>query len=388
MVVTDVYVKNLAATERHVINSGGTSSSKTYSILQLLIAIALNDDGCLISVVSESLPHLKRGAMRDFFKILLAEGLYQEKYHNKTDKSYKLNNSTIEFFGADDGSKMRGARRDYLYINECNNVNYEIYEQLEVRTLKRIYLDFNPVSEFWCHTKVMAHLKHRFIKSTYKDALNVLDPRIVASIEARRDIDANWWKVYGEGELGTVEGLIFQNFTIVDTLPEAKLLAYGLDFGYTNDPTAVIALYMANNEVYLDELIYQTGLTNQAIRAAFNGCGGDVTTSTYADSSEPKSIDELYLTGWQGIRPVTKGADSIRNGIQVMLSQRINVTKRSVNLIKELRNYRWATDKNGVTISPERPIDYFNHAIDAARYACSMSLGENSRKNFVTIDIF
>jgi phage terminase large subunit len=194
--------------------------------------------------------------------------------------------------------------------------------------------------------------------------------------------------VYGEGELGTVEGLVFDAFNQIDIVPEgAKLLGYGVDFGYTNDPSSIIALYSYNNELIYDELVYSTGLTNANLMQAFIAAYGDRTLQAFADSSEPKSIDELYLTGWSGIRPVVKGSDSIRNGIQVMKSKRMNVTKRSVNLIKELRNYRWATDKTGKTISPERPVDNFNHAIDAARYAAMMLIGMQ-HKQVIEIDIF
>jgi phage terminase large subunit len=373
MKLTKVFYKNAESTARITINQGGTSSSKTYSILQLLLYIALKSKRSLIiSVVSESLPHLKRGALRDFINILKGDGVYSEKFHNKTDNSFTLNNSVIEFFSVDDEKRVRGARRDVLFVNECNNIKYDTFTQLEVRTRSRIFLDFNPVSEFWVHEKVMTGLFDiNFIKSTYKDN-DYLSSNIIKAIESRRN-DVNWWRVYGLGELGQLEDLVFTNWETLKEMPFLESYYFGLDFGYTNDPTALIKVANKNGNIYLDEMIYQTKLTNQDISHKFSGLGlRKRDDEIIADSAEPKSIQEIYRDGWN-IRPTKKGADSIVNGIDILTRHNMYVTERSINLIKELRNYTWSKDKDNKMIN--KPIDAFNHAIDAIRYAAIIKIG-------------
>jgi len=270
-------------------------------------------------------------------------------------------------------------------MNECNNQSFEAYQQLEPRTKIRTYLDYNPTHEFWVHEKVVPQPNNTFIKSTYLDAKEMLSAKEIESIESRKDTDANWWRVYGLGEIGSVEGLVFPEFKIIDLPEHAKLIGYGLDFGYTNHETALVALYKADNELIYDELIYDKGLTNRDIFERVM-TKIDFTVPCYADSAEPKSIDELLLMGWQGIRPVSKGADSIRNGIQYMKQSKINVTKSSTNLIKEFRNYRWATDKNGTTIYPERPVDFMNHGLDSSRYVTWMqSMMQMNKVNYLGV---
>lgn len=378
MKFTNVFWKLAKAKERIIVSRGGSSSSKTYSTLQLLYLIANKHQGCIISIVSESLPHLKRGAMRDFFKILLDAGLYSEAYHNKSDNSYSIGKSLIEFFGADNASKMRGARRDYLFINECNNVSYETFNQLEIRTRKRIYLDYNPVSSFWVDDSVLMRDNVFFLQSTYRDN-QFLEQSIIDAIEARKFSDPNWYKVYGMGEIGSNEGLVITNWGLVDSFPQdAKKQTIGLDFGYTNDPTACIKIGLYNGEIYVDELFYQTHLTNSEIINKLKQ--HSIQDEIFADSSEPKSIDEIYKSGFN-IKPVIKGKDSILNGIDILKRYRINVTKNSLNLIKELRNYTWQQDKDGKWLN--KPIDNYNHAIDALRYAAIMKYSSNESKSFI-----
>jgi phage terminase large subunit len=341
--------------------AGGTSASKTISILLLLIDYAQTHKGELISVVSESFPHLKRGAIRDFLNIMMEHGYFKDSEWNKTDYTYVFSTgSKIEFFSADQPGKVRGPRRDILFINEANNVPYETYDQLEVRTKKVIWLDWNPVSEFWYYQEV-ADKPHDFLTLTYKDNEG-LDESIVKTIESRKG-NKNWWLVYGLGQLGEAEGRIFTGWQIIDEVPfEARLERYGMDFGYTNDPTASIGIYRHNDGWILDEVIYQKGLSNKQI--------ADVMTNKdkaliVADSAEPKSIDEIRTYGLN-IIGANKGRDSINQGIQYVQQQRISVTKRSVNLIKEYRNYLWQTDKEGKIINVPEVI--FNHAMDAIRY--------------------
>lgn len=342
--------------------SGGTSASKTISILLILIDYAQTHPGELISVVSESFPHLKRGAMRDFLNIMQGHNYYEDDNWNRTDYIYSFQNGAkIEFFSADQPDKVRGPRRDVLFINEANNIPYETYTQLEIRTKKIIWLDWNPVQEFWWYTDVMPHTDADFLKLTYKDNEG-LDKNIVESIEAKRH-NKQWWKVYGLGELGDAEGRVYKEWEIVDGIPhEARLERYGLDFGYSNDPTAIIAIYYYNGGYILDEVLYRKGLSNKQI--------ADVLVNLphaliIADSAEPKSIDELKLYGLS-VLPTEKGRDSVNQGIQFVQQQRISVTKRSVNTIKEYRNYLWETDKEGKIINT--PIDIFNHSMDAVRY--------------------
>ena len=369
--------KVLALKKRNKIIQGGTSASKTYSILAVLINKAVTIPSLEISVVAETIPHLRRGALKDFIKILKWTNRYNEKQFNKSLLTYEFKNgSVIEFFSADDSSKLRGARRDILYINECNNVTFDSYNELAIRTRKEVYLDFNPAQEFWVHKELKNEPDSDFLILTYKDN-EALDQSIIDQIEKNKEKAktssywANWWKVYGEGQLGMLEGVVFSNWKTIDTIPqEAKLLGIGLDFGYTNDPTAIIEIYNYNGQRIVNELAYQTGLLNSDIAKLL-----PKHVPVYADSSEPKSIDEIKRFGVT-IKGVTKGKDSINYGIDVIQRNEYLVTSNSSNLIKELRSYVWDTDKQGNRLN--KPIDFNNHAIDAFRYHEMETLGIGS----------
>ena len=366
--------KVLTLKKRIKIIQGGTSASKTYSILAVLINKAVTIPSLEISVVAETIPHLRRGALKDFIKILKWTNRFNENQFNKSLLTYEFKNgSVIEFFSADDSSKLRGARRDILYINECNNVTFDSYNELAIRTRKEVYLDFNPANEFWVHTELKDELDSDFVILTYKDN-EALDQSIINQIEKNREKAktstywANWWKVYGEGQLGMLEGVVFSNWKQIDTIPkEAKLLGIGLDFGYTNDPTAIIEIYNYNGQRIINEVAYQTGLLNSDIAKLL-----PKHVPVYADSSEPKSIDEIKRFGIT-IKGVTKGKDSINYGIDVIQRNDYLVTSNSGNLIKELRSYIWDTDKQGKRLN--KPIDFNNHAIDAFRYHEMETLG-------------
>lgn len=374
MKLTSVFTKTTQAANLSdlVINQGGSSSSKTYSALQLLLILIQADKaGDVTSVVAESLPHLKRGALRDVQNIISEYPEYAMNF-NKTDLFYEtVNGARLEFFSADNPDKLRGARRKRLFINECNNVEYESYYQLAMRTSGLKLLDFNPTSEFWIHTEILNNPAYnaQFIKSTYRD--NEYCPAAaIAAIEARKDRDPNWYKVYGLGEVGSLEGLIFPNFKIIQSIPpEFKRLGTGLDFGYTNDPTTAIDLYKAGETIIFDELIYSTGLLNSDIAKLLkqHEC-----FEVIADCAEPKSIDDIHRMG-VNMKPATKGKDSIQFGIDLIKQHDILVTARSVNLIKELRNYQWLTDKAGKALNI--PVDNWNHCIDACRYVIMKHLG-------------
>lgn len=357
----------LSLKKRIKIVQGGTSAGKTFGILPILIDKAARIDGLEISVVAETIPHLRRGALRDFLKIMKWTNRYIDEHFNKSLLRYEFHNgSVIEFFSADDSSKLRGARRDILYINECNNITFDAYNELSIRTKKEVFLDFNPTTEFWVHKELKDEPDSDFIILTYKDN-EALDQSIVEQIEKNRTKAetsaywSNWWKVYGEGQIGSLEGVIFSNWKQIDKIPEeAKLIGIGLDFGYTNDPTAIVEVYNWNGQRIINELCYQTGMLNSDIAKILPS-----NIPIYADSSEPKSIEEIRRFG-KTIRGVTKGKDSINYGIQVMQSQEYLVTSNSTNLIKELRGYIWDTDKSGTKLN--KPIDYNNHGLDALRY--------------------
>jgi len=386
MKLTNVFKYNLDAFKsgtRFVINQGGTSSSKTWSILQLLLLVAMKRNGYVISIVSESLPHLKRGALRDFVRIMEGEGILGAETHNKSSNTFQIGNSLVEFFSADDSSKMRGSRRDILFINECNNIDRKAFDELSVRTRESTFLDFNPTSEFWVHEFMQQRKEsdYKFIKSTYKDN-QYLDAGIIKEIESRREIDPLWWNVYGEGNIGTYEGVIFSNWRSSNSFPETPKRVIGLDFGFTNDPTAIVDVRYSDGELYIDELLYQTQMTNNEIAAFLNSLEGK--PLVVCDSAEPKSIAELKLMGVRAIG-AEKGPDSIRAGIDIIKQQWMNLTERSVNTKKELRNYRWKTDKNGKVIN--EPTGFWNHSIDAIRYAAVYLLGSVNKHSVAKIHV-
>lgn len=346
---------------------GGTSASKTISILLYLIAKAQHDKTpTLTSVVSESFPHLKRGAMRDFQNIMEAHGYFNPDNWNKTDYTYTFETgSKLEFFSADQPGKVRGPRRDRLFINEANNIPYEAYDQLTVRTKEFILLDWNPTTEFWFYDQVLGQREDvDFITLTYKDN-EALAPEIVQDIESHRN-NKNWWRVYGEGQLGEVEGRIYTGWKLdVDEIPhEARLIRRGLDFGYAKDPAALIDIYEYNGGYILDELFVRTGMLNRDI-ASHILAQPDANVLTIADSAEPKSIDEMKEYG-VNITGSNKGPGSRNQGIQFVQGLKISVTKRSLNLKKAYNNYMWKTDKDG-HILPE-PDHFLSDAMDAVRY--------------------
>ena len=380
-IVTTALKKLLKLKKRIKVVPGGTSAGKTYSILPILIDKAIKEKFLEISVVGESIPNLRRGALKDFIKIMQTTNRWIDDHYSRTLLKYTFaNGSFIEFFGADQPDKLRGPRRHILYINECNNVNFESYQQLAIRTSNEVWLDFNPTHEFWVHTELEHDEDVDHLKLTYLDN-EALSESIVKEIEKGKakaktsKYWENWWRVYGLGELGSLEGVIFDNWRLIDTIPrEAELIGIGMDFGYTNDPTAVVEIYKYNNKRILNEICYRTGLVNQDI-AKMLPSG----TIIYADSAEPKSIEEIRRTG-KNIKGVTKGKDSIMFGISTMQSQEYLVTKQSTNIINELRYYCWDTDKNGKKLN--KPVDMWNHAIDAIRYHEMESIGINNTMFF------
>ena len=331
----------------------------------MLIVLAMQEKGKVFSIVRKSLPSLKMTAYRDFFEILNKLELYDESRHNKSDYTYTLNGNLFEFISLDQPQKKRGARRDYLFCNEANELSWEDFFQLLVRTTGKIWIDYNPSDAFhWIYDKLLTREDVTYIQSTYKDN-PFLDKSIVDEIERLMYTDEDYWRIYGLGERGMSRATIFQ-FGTSDIPADATLLSYGMDFGYTNDPTSLVAVYQSGGNLYADELIYQTGLTNPDISNILKSLNLDRRTEVFADSAEPKSIEELHRMGWN-VKPTQKGSDSVIVGIDVLKRHKLFITPRSKNLEKELRNYKWVEDKNGNLLN--KPIDAFNHAIDAMRYA-------------------
>lgn len=366
---------------RLIANKGGTRSGKTWSILLLLICIAIQaKDRLLISVVSSTFPHLKRGAMRDFELLLgmlgLADGIDYKR--NLSDSTFRFGNSVIEFFGCEQAAKVHGPQRDILFVNEANNIPYEVYRQLAIRTARTIFIDFNPTTRFWYDDKLSMLPDSRMIHSTYLDN-PFLSEKQVKEIETYKN-DSSWWRVYGLGLTGMIGGLVYTNWEIIkdSDMPkyeDCKMHSIGLDFGFTNDPTALLDVRLAHDEIYIDEVCYDRGMTNPDIEEVVrkNGLAGEI---IIADSAEPKSIAELRNMHLR-VEEAQKGKDSIRLGISIVSRYKLKVTARSIGIINELKNYKYKQDKDGNLLN--ETIDYFNHSLDALRYVALNRL--NKRRN-------
>lgn len=353
--------------------AGGTSASKTISILFWCIDRALafppmsNGKTELITVVSESYPHLEGGAMLDFENIMKDRGYWNDDRWHGTKHTYTFETgSKVEFKAVDSFGKAHGPRRDILFVNECNNLPYNIVDQLIIRTRKIVWLDWNPSAEFWFYTDMLPNRKDiDFLTVTYLDN-EALDQITINEIESHKSNPA-WWRVYGEGKLGEVEGRVFKDWLQITDIPhEARLIKRGLDFGYSNDPSTVIDVYEYNGGFILDEQLYQKGMSNKEIADTIKSLPNPGML-VIGDSSEPKSIDELRLYG-VNILGANKGKDSINQGIAFMQNQRISYTARSINLAKEYRNYMWLKDRQTDKFI-NKAQDFMNHLMDAARYA-------------------
>ena len=382
-IITTALKKLLRLKKRIKVVRGGTSASKTFSILPILIDRAIKTPNLEISVVSESIPHLRRGALKDFLKIMMALGRYNDNQFNKSTLKYVFaNGSYIEFFSVDQPDKLRGARRNVLYVNECNNVDFDSYYQLAIRTSGEIWLDYNPSALFWVDREIINQDDVDFITLTYLDN-EALSDTIVKEIESAKEKAktssywANWWQVYGLGQTGSLEGVCIPDWQEIQLPNEARLLCYGMDWGYSNDPTSLVAMYKYNDAYIFDELIYQKGLLNSDISDLLKTNG--VNDIIYADSAEPKSIAELNSYG-HNVLPVSKGRDSVVYGLNLINQNKVYVTSRSKNLINELRNYIWMMDKQGNKMN--KPIDAYNHAIDAMRYAITSQLENPHKGNY------
>lgn len=368
-----LYKKNLDCASSVIVNQGGTSSGKTYSILQVLFTRAISEK-CVITIAGQDIPNLKSGALRDAQSIVERSEVLQTKIasYNKSERIYTFTSgSVMEFKSYSNAQDAKSGKRDYLFVNEANGIPYEVYDELAMRTYKQIFIDYNPNRTFWVHDLIIPDSNTTLFISDHRHN-PFLSQGTRDKIEAKRKVDYELWKVYARGLTGKIEGLIFPNCSIVDAVPsDAKLIGIGQDFGFTNDPSASIAVYMQNGELFLDELIYETGLTNPDIAKRLKEHGVDNKVDIVADSAEPKSIAELNVLGLHVIHAV-KGPDSIDAGINILKRYHMNITRRSTGLRKEQQNYIWAKDKDGKTTN--KPIDDFNHAWDAVRYLASRKL--------------
>jgi phage terminase large subunit len=368
---------------------GGTRSGKSYSAVQYCIVKALEDSGIMISIVRKSFPSLRISALRDFKEIMKGFGIWDEDKWKASENTYFFDNgSMIEFLSVQDSERRKGTKRDILFIDEANELDYEDYFQLFIRTTQKTILSYNPSfppQTHWITQQVHTHPEASVVISTYNDN-PFLEDNIVQEIERLKDTSPSYWTIYGTGEFGMTEGLIFDNFHTIGHIPEdAELLGYGMDFGFTADPTTMVALWKNEEGIYLDEVFYMRGLlTNQIgnlIRGAYEVEGK---APVIADSAEPRTIDEIFRMGIN-IKPCIKGKDSIINGIDIMKQHKIFVTKSSKNLIDEFYSYQWMKDKaNNLTNQPDPRSN--DHAIDAARYVISFMLSQK-KKNYGTYTI-
>jgi len=370
---TNVVWRHLEETDKKiVICQGGTRSGKTYNILLWLIfSYSQKYTGKTITIFRATYPALRATVMRDFFDILNKYDLYNEAKHNKSNSEYRLNGNLFEFVSIDQASRLKGRKRNIAFLNEANELSYSSYSQVLFRTVgtdgaPSLILDYNPSDEYsYIYTKVKTREDADFHITTYKDN-KFLEQTLVDEIERLKETDDDYWRVYGLGQVGRNRATVFK-FNECDEIPDrAKLIARGLDWGFVNDPSVLVATYVLDNNLYIDELFYKYGMTNRDIHNELTKLNLTRADQIFADSSEPKSIDELYRYGWN-IKAATKGKDSIMLGIDLMKRYNIFITSRSANTIQEFRNYKWLEDKNGNLLN--KPEDRNNHAVDSTRYS-------------------
>ena len=348
---------------------GGTRSGKTYAILQFLIVKGIENKET-ITIVRKTIPSLKRTVIKDFKDILQGLNIWQDENYNITDRIYNLYDSTIQFLSTDDADKLRGIKSTILFIDEASEIDEESYFQLSIRTSGNIILAYNPTISPYHWIRKMQDCE-RFV-TTYKDNI-YLPKEMVKAIEELQHTNEKYWKIYGKGEFAPNDKAIFE-FDICDTI-DGDFVCFGYDSGYSNDPAALVAVYKNSDTLYLEELIYETGLVTKDIIDRFTKLEIDKSQTIWCDSSEPRLIEELYRSGFN-TKPVVKGKDSINFGISVMKNYKIKILKTSQNLINEMYAYQYETDKHGYTT--DRPEGGLDHAIDAARYGCMMSLSQKA----------
>jgi len=389
--------KILALKERKKVIQGGTSAGKTYAIIPILIDRAIKNDGIKITVVAETIPAVKDGAVDIFKQVMQDTFRWEDSQWLGSPMQYTFKNgSRIQFKAFDTKGKAKASgKRDILFLNEANHIPFGIADELIIRS-KETFIDFNPNNTFWVHDEVLKEPNSEFLLLTYLDneacPKETIEDLLIKKGKAYYDINgdlkdtnnikndywANWWRVYGLGEIGSLDGVVFNNWEIIDNIPkEAELIGYGQDFGYTNDPTTLVALYRYNGKFIFDELIYKTNMLNSMIANELREL--NIKGTIYADSAEPKSITEIKRYGFD-IRPCKKGADSINFGVSLLQENDLLITSNSHNLIEELRSYIWATDRDGKSLN--KPIDNYNHCIDAMRYVAIEKMKKKTKSRY------
>ena len=373
---TNIVFENLVDSDKKIIiNQGGTRSGKTFNILLYIIFYyCLNNSNKTITICRKTYPALRATVLRDFINILREHNLYNEDNHNKSSSEYNLFGNLIEFISLDQPVKVRGRKRHLLFINEANELFWEDWQQLLFRTSDKIILDYNPSEEYhWIYDKIIPREDANFLKTTYKDN-PFLEQSLIDEIERLKYTDEQYWQIYGLGEKGISKATIFDYIECNQVPFEAEVVSFGMDFGFTNDPTALVKVSKLDNNLYIEELLYRTMMTTGDIH---NFLKGKVKREPiYADSSEPRIIEELRRMGWS-IRASLKGRDSVNAGIDLLKRFKIHIHKDSTNAIQEFRNYKWLEDKTGKLTN--KPEDKNNHIADAVRYATYSIL---SKPNF------
>lgn len=381
-----VYKENLESEFRININQGGTASGKTYALIQLCFTIAMREPNVVITVTAQDVPNLRRGAYRDAKSIWSSSDTLRRWFDrpNETNRVFTcLNGSIIEFTSFQDEQDAKGGKRDYLFVNEADAFTFDVYRQLAIRTSKKIFIDYNPSQRFWVHNELIGRPDVKLIISDHRHNPFLSEDK---HNEIEGIQDPEFFKVYARGKTGKLEGLVYNNYDIVDRMPETyKKEFFGLDFGFTNDPTALVRVVLSEGDLWIDELIAERGLTNPAIAEEAKLQGVNSQSIIIADSAEPKSIEELKRLGLK-VEAAQKGADSIKTGIDILQRYKLHVTRRSSLVLSELARYRWCKDsKSGKLIN--KPIDMFNHTMDAIRYVALNKLGEkriSSGAKFIT----
>ena len=375
-ITTSKTYRDIDSSKKICILQGGTRSSKSYSALQWILVHALMEPNIVVSVVRKSFPSMRVSIMRDWQTILKELGIWDEDKWSATEHIYQFDNgSMVEFMSIDSSEKRKGSARDYLFIDECNELSREDYFQLFIRTRKKTIIAYNPSfgTNHYIFNEIQTHPESSLFISTFLDN-PFLEQSIIEEIERLKVINPEYYKIYGLGMPGNNIGTIF-SINIVDEVPEeAELVCFGMDYGFTVDPTSLICLFKRDRDLYINELLYKTGMVTADIIAHLKGLGIE-RQEIWADSAEPRLIEEIFRSGFN-IKPVKKGKDSVRLGIDLMQQYRLNVTKQSRNTIKEFSEYVWSVNKNGDFENV--PVDYSNHSIDAIRYAVMERL--NARK--------
>lgn len=360
------HLTNLKPTTSILVEQGGSRSGKTYNILTYLIAMSVTTwNNKVIDIVRKSFPSLRSSVMFDFFEILRNNGLYAEEYHNKTENIYKVGSNIFRFFSCDDAQKMRGPGRDILFCNEANELKLEDFRQLNMRTRELTILDYNPSDEFhWIYDHVLTRDDVEFYKTTFNDN-PFLPDRIKNEILRYKDTDENYWRIYGLGERGISQTSIYTKWDLCDSVPLTDKVYYGLDFGF-NHPTSLIKITLDENTAYVEELIYETQMIGETIIDRLKSLNISSSAPIYADSARPELIYEIGSAGFN-IYPVKKGADSVKEGIDYVKRYKLMIHKDSVNVLKEIKSYKWRVDKDERIL--DEPVKLNDDAMDAMRYA-------------------